>query len=134
MKPFLLRIRRGRKGFSLVESTLSFGIITCGIVTLAPMLEVGFKSARQTRDDITAPSIVRTLTEEARQGTLCAGTLCANDDGRTCAPSAGATYNVQATVESLPGSLSRLTLQVTPVGDPKRVRLYAVVYPTAPTP
>ena|SRR5579871_3043793 len=136
MKAFLPRAHRrwGRGGFSLAESTISLGVISCAIVTLAPILTLGLKTSRTARDDTATPGIVRLLAEEARQGTLSSGTLYADQDGRICPTSAGSAYCVQAAIQTLPGSISRLTLRVAPVGDPQRPRLYAVVYPTAPTP
>jgi uncharacterized protein (TIGR02598 family) len=119
--------KRQQGGFSLVEATFSIGLLSFGFLTLAPLLALGMKTARLAQDDRATAQIAQTLIEEARQGTPPSGTVYLNLDGAVCG-SAQAAYSVQATSQSLATSLSRLTLRVTPVGAPDRVRTYAVVF------
>lgn len=120
--------RHSRGGFSLVEATISIGVMSLGMLTLVPLLAVGMKSSRFARDDRTTSQIAQTLVEEAKQGTLPAQTLYFDETGATCA-AAEATFIAQPAVDSFAASLSRVTLRVTPVGAPDRARTYAVVYP-----
>jgi uncharacterized protein (TIGR02598 family) len=119
--------RRG--GFSLVEATFSIGLMSCGFLTLAPLLALGMKTARLARNDRATAQIAQTVIEEAKQGTLAPGTVYLDFEGAACA-STQAAYSVQTTSQPLATSLSRLTLQVTPVGAPDRARIYAVVFQT----
>jgi uncharacterized protein (TIGR02598 family) len=130
MKPFFHRRKsRARGGFSLVEATFSIGLLSCGFLTLAPLLAVGMKTSRLARDDRATEQIAQTLVEEARQGTLPASPVYLDDQGTAC-PAAQAAYLVQTTTDSPTPALTRLALRVTPVGAPERARIYAVVFPT----
>jgi len=88
------------------------------------------KTARFARDDRATAQIAQTLTEEARQGTLASGTAYLDFQGNACS-FAQATYSAQSTFQPVTGSasLTRLTLRVTPLGAPDRVRIYATVFP-----
>lgn len=131
MKLFHFRFRKGqaRGGYSLVEATLSLGLMSFGFLTLAPLLTVGMKTARMARNDRATAQIAQTLIEEAKQGTLAAGTAYLDFEGNVTT-SAQASYTEQATFLPVTGSasLTRLTLLVTPLGAPDRARTYAVVY------
>jgi uncharacterized protein (TIGR02598 family) len=135
------RIRSGKKkqaaGFSLVEATFSIGLLSFGFLTLAPLLALGLKTARLARDDRATAQIAQTLIEDARQGTLAPGTVYLDIQG-TVLNSANsismAAYNAQSTSQPVAGSLTRMRLQITPLGAPDRVRTYAVVFPTPPLP
>jgi type II secretory pathway pseudopilin PulG len=135
MKSFNLshrkKLRRG--GFSLVEATFSIGLLSCGFLTLAPLLALGFKTARVARDNQDTAQIASTLVEEAEQGSLVSGTTYLDFEGATCT-SAQAAYSAQSTVLAVTGStsLSQLTLRLTPLGAPDHARIYAVIFPTAP--
>jgi len=141
MNPFVRKtFRRGRAkgGFSLVETVLSLGIVSFGFLSLISMMSLGLKTARQARDNRTSAQIAQTLVEEARQGTLTAGTLYLDAQANPCG-SIEAAYTVQSTLQPLPplnsastSFLTRLTLRVTPLGAPDRTRIYAVVYPVQP--
>ena len=119
--------KKRRGGFSLAEATFSIGLMSFGFLTLAPLLALGMKTARLARDDRASAQIAQTLIEEAKQGTLASGTVYLDGEGAACG-SAQAAYSVQTTSQSLATALSRLTLRVTPVGAPDRVRIYAVVF------
>ena len=123
--------KKRRGGFSLVEATFTIGLMSFGFLTLAPLLALGLKTARLARDDRATAQIAQTLIEEARQGTLAAGTVYLDFEGAACG-SAQAAYTAQSTSLPITGSasLTRLTLQVTPLGAPDRVRIYAVVFQT----
>jgi len=110
-----------------VEATFSIGLMSFGFLTLTPLLALGMKTARLARDDRASAQIAQTLIEEAKQGTLASGTVYLDGEGAACG-SAQAAYSVQTTSQSLATALSRLTLRVTPVGAPDRVRTYAVVF------
>lgn len=130
------RTRRGKKdsrgGFSLVEATFSIGLLSCGVLTLAPLLALGMKSARVAQNDRATAQIAQTLVEEARQGTTLATMFYLNSGGTPC-NSTQAVYLAQATSQPFPGSpsLTRMTLRLTPLGTPDRARIYAVVFQTA---
>ncbi len=133
MKHLLLNQgKKTRGGFSLVEASFSIGILSFGMLTLAPLLAVGMKAARTARDDRTSVQIAQTLVEEARQGTLATGTLYLDFEGAPCAASR-AVYTVQATSNPVPANaaLTQTTLRLTPIGAPDRTRTYAVVFPSA---
>jgi uncharacterized protein (TIGR02598 family) len=121
--------RSARGGFNLVEASFTIGIMSVGFLTLAPLMGFGLKTSRWARDDRATAQIARTLTEEARQGTLGSGTACLDDQGAACNP-LDAAFVVQP-VTHVAGSASQLTLRVTPVGAPGRARVYAVVLPVA---
>jgi uncharacterized protein (TIGR02598 family) len=126
-----------RRGFSLAEASLSIGLLSFGFLSLAPLLALGLKSARQARDNRATAQIAQTLVEEARQGTLPSGAIPLDFQGQTCDP-ALAIYTAQATsvlVTAGPGgaaNLTRLTLRIAPLGAPDRVRIYAVVFSAKP--
>jgi uncharacterized protein (TIGR02598 family) len=118
--------KKKRGGFSLVESSLSLGVLSLGFLSLTPLLEIGMKTSRGAGDDRTGAQIAETLVQEARQGTLTAGTTYFDLNGAPCS-STQAAYSAQAMAAPLAGSLSQVTLQVTPLGAPGRSRTYAVV-------
>jgi len=130
--------KRQRGGFSLVEATFSIGLLSFGFLTLAPLLALGLKTARLTRDDRATAQIAQTLIEDARQGTLAPGTVYLDIQGTALTSSATnstpmAAYTAQSTsVTPYQGSasLTQMTLRVTPLGAPDRARTYAVVYQT----
>lgn len=132
MKPFRLRIRSSESsgGFSLVEATLSIGLMSFGFLCLAPLLALGLKTAHVAHDNRTTAQIAQTLIEEAKQGALASGILYLDLQGNPTT-SAQAVYMARTTSQALPGiaALTRLTLQLTPVGAPDRVQTYAVVLP-----
>jgi type II secretory pathway pseudopilin PulG len=117
-----------RGGFSLVEASFTIGVMSFGLLTLAPLLGLGLKTARHARDDRASAQIARTLIQEAKQGTLGAGTLYLDNQGAACNP-LGAAFTAQPTTLAMGVSTSRLTLLVTPIGAPDRARVYAVVLP-----
>jgi len=125
---FKARKRKERGGFNLVEATLSLGILSFGFLTLAPLLALGLNTARIAHANRDSAQIAQTLIEEARQGTLSAGTAYLDFQGNPV-NSAGASYTAQSTFSpvSQNTTLTRLTLRVTPVGAPDRARIYAVV-------
>ena len=130
MKPFSFTSGRSKKrgGFSLVEVTLSLGLLSFGFLAMAPLLAVGIKSARLARDDRASSQIAQTLIEEAKQGTLSGGPIYMDDQGNACGY---AQASFSATTSTLMAPfLSHVTIQVTPVGAPNRARTYAVVLPT----
>ena len=139
MKSFRIRPagKKQRGGFSLVEATFSIGLLSFGFLTLAPLLALGLKTARHARDDRATAQIAQTLIEDAKQGTLAPGTVYLDIQG-TALNSANnstqmAAYAAQSTsVTPYQGSasLTQMTLRVTPLGAPDRVRTYAVVFQT----
>ncbi len=134
MKLFLARRRKKsqRNGFSLVEATFSIGLLSCGFLTLAPLLALGLKDARLARNDRVTAQIAQNLVEEAKQGTPVTGTSYLDLEGSPCSSSQAA-YTAQTTSTQLAGSplLNRLTIRLTPLGAPDRARIYAVVLPSA---
>ncbi len=131
MKGF--RFHRGRcstrGGFNLVEVSFTIGVLSLAIVTLAPLLGVGLKNSRGARNDRISAQIARTLTEEARQGTLGTSPVYLDDQGAACSP-LNAAFVAQPVMRSAGNVGSQLALRVTPVGAPGRARVYAVVLPT----
>ena len=120
--------QRTRGGFSLVESTFSIGVMSFGLLSLVPLLGVGMKTSRSARDDRTNGQIAQTLVEEAKQGTLLnTQTVYFDETGASC-NAVAAVYTAQASVQLFQAPLYRVTLLVTPVGAPDRVRKYAVVF------
>jgi len=121
--------KRQRGGFSLVEATLSVGLLSFGFLALAPLLAVGLKSARLAQNDRATAQIAQTLMQEAQQGTLPSGTVYLNFEGNPCNASQAA-YRAQSTSQNVAGSasLTRLAVHVTPVGAPDRARTYALVF------
>ena len=133
MKSFRIRSakKKHRGGFSLVEATLSIGLLSFGFLTLTPLLSLGLKTSRVARDDRVTAQIAQTLIEEARQGTLTPGTpLYLDIQGATLSSAQTAAYIAQSTTLAIPGSLTQMKLQITPLGAPDRARTYAVVYQT----
>ena len=129
--------KKQRGGFSLVEATFSIGLLSFGFLTLAPLLALGLKTARHARDDRATAQIAQTLIEDARQGTLAPGTVYLDIQGTALNSTQMAAYTAQSTSvtpyqES--ASLTQMTLRVTPLGAPDRVRTYAVVFQTPPLP
>ena len=120
--------RQHRGGFSLVEATFSVGLLSCGFLTLAPVLALGMKTARGAQDDRATAQIAATLVEEAKQGTLAPGTVYLDFEGASCG-AAQAAYTAQSTSAPVAGStaLTKWTLLLTPLGAPDRARTYALV-------
>ena len=114
-----------------MEATLSLGILSIGFLMLAPLLAIGQKTAKLAHTDRDTAQIAQTLIEEAKQGTLTSGTIWLDFQGTT-ARSSQAAYSAQSTVGPVTGNttLTRLTLQITPLGAPNRARTYAVVFPS----
>jgi uncharacterized protein (TIGR02598 family) len=133
----LFRFNHGKKhqrgGFSLVEATFSIGLLSFGFLTLSPLLSLGLKTARLARDDRDTARIAQTLVQEAEQGTLPSSPVYLDFEGAACGSSQAA-YTAQATSQPVTGSsaLTRMTLQLTPLGAPDRARIYAVVFQTPP--
>jgi uncharacterized protein (TIGR02598 family) len=133
MKSFRIRSakKKHRGGFSLVEATLSIGLLSLGFLILAPLLALGLKSSRLARNDRATAQIAQTLIEEAKQGSLTPGsTVYLDIQGNTLPSPQTAAYTAQSTSQTAPGSLTRMTLHITPLGAPDRARTYAAVYPT----
>jgi type II secretory pathway pseudopilin PulG len=130
----LVRFHRGsrstRGGFNLVEATITLGIMSIAFLTLAPLMGMGLKSSRWARDDRLSAEIARTFVEEAKQGAPPASPAYLDDQGAACAPQ-NAAFVVQSVTQAAGNSASQLTLRVTPVGAPKRARVYAIVLPVA---
>jgi uncharacterized protein (TIGR02598 family) len=122
------RTKKSCLGFSLVEASLSVGILGFGFISLAPLLSVGLTTARQARDGRISAQIAETFADQARDDTLTAGSTYCDDQGAAC-PATSACYQVQATLNTLAGNCTRLTVQVTPVATPNRPLDYAVVLP-----
>ncbi len=144
MKHFRFRSRRkARRGFSLVEAVLSLGVLSFGFLALAPLMAVGLTGARSAHENRATSRIALALMEEARQGALAAGPFYFDSASNPCDP-AQAAYAARSTSaltaadpatssgESQP--LTRLTLQITPVGSPGSMRTYVDVFPTPPLP
>jgi len=132
MKHFLFRDgrSRSRSGFSLVEATLSLGLLSFGFLTLVPLLGVGLKTARVAHASRDTAGIAQSLIEEGKQGTLATGTLYFDFQGNPTGASQAA-YTAQSTLMPMTGNvtLTRMTLQITPLGTPNRARTYAVIFP-----
>jgi uncharacterized protein (TIGR02598 family) len=141
MKLFRLRTHRNSSaGFSLVESVLSVGVLSFGFISLAPLLALGLTRAGAARENQATAQIASTLIEEARQGTLAAGTIYLDSVGNPCA-AAQAAYAVQDTSTPIAAgsgsaggaALTRLSLRIAPLGAPGSARIYADVFPTPPS-
>ncbi len=128
MKDFRTAPRKSRLGFSLVEASMSLGILSMGLLSLTPLLGLGLTSARQSRDGETCAQIARDLEAEAREGTLATGSGYCDQEGNAC-PSAQARFATQTATTTLAGNCTRVTIQVTPLGAPNRPSSYAVVLP-----
>jgi Tfp pilus assembly protein PilV len=128
MKFFRSARIKSRQGFSLVEASLSVGVLGFGVLSLAPMLGVGLTSARQARDGSLSARIAENLTDEARAGTPLPATTYCDDEGVSC-PAAGACYQIQATQTTLAGNCTRLAIQVTPLAARSRPLDYVAVLP-----
>ncbi len=111
-----------------METSLSIGVFGFAMVTLTSLLGVGMKTTRYERDDRASALVAKTLIEEARQGTLPAGTLYLDEQGAASTPAA-AVFTVQPTSTAISNSVSRLTLRVVPNGAPDRTQVYAVLLP-----
>jgi uncharacterized protein (TIGR02598 family) len=123
--------KKQRGGFSLVEATFSIGLFSFGFLVLAPLLALGLKTARLARNDRATAQIAQTLIEEAKQGTLATGTVYLDIQGTVLNSAQAAAYTAQNTpVTPYLGnaSLTQMTIRVTPLGAPDRVRIYAVVF------
>jgi uncharacterized protein (TIGR02598 family) len=137
MKRFFspIHLQRSCRGFSLVESVLALGIMSCGVLALAPLLTLGLNSAQVARGDRMMAQIAETMIEQAKQGTLTAGTFYLDSESNPC-PAAQAAYIAQGSLAdfSADGStgapLTQLTVRVTPRALPHTVRIYADVFPT----
>jgi uncharacterized protein (TIGR02598 family) len=131
MKPFLFMHggKKQRGGFSLVEVAFSIGLLSFSMLTLAPLLALGLKNSRAARNDRESAQIAQTLVQEAEQGTPVTGTVYLDFEGAASCP-AQAAYTARATSIPVTGNaaLTRLTLLLTPVGEPDRARIYAVVF------
>jgi uncharacterized protein (TIGR02598 family) len=125
---FRIAPRKSRAGFSLVEASLSVGILGFSVLSLAPLLGLGLSAARQARDGQMSAQIARDLAAEARAGTLTAGSGYCDGEGNACGTT-GASFQTQATETPLAGNCARLIIQVTPVDAPDRPTSYAVVLP-----
>jgi Tfp pilus assembly protein PilV len=128
MKLFRTAPRKNRLGFSLVEASISIGVLSLGFLSLGPMLGLGLASARQVRDGEMAVQIARDLAAEAREATLAPGSGYCDSEGTPCAKS-DARFITQTTKTALAGNCTRLTIRVTPVDAPNRSSSYAVVLP-----
>ncbi len=113
-----------------MEATLSLGILSFGFLTIAPLLTLGLNTARVSHVGRDSAQIAQSLIEEAKQGTLSAGTSYLDFQGNP-ANSATAVYTAKSAFSSVSGSstLTRLTLQITPMGAPSHTQTYAVVIP-----
>ena len=129
-----IRFHRGRcsarGGFNLVEVSFTIGVLSLAIVTLGPLLGMGLKTSCSARDDRMSAQIARAFTEEAKQGTLGTTTAYLDYRGVACSPLSAA-FVVQPVTHSAGSVGSQLALRITPVGDPGRARVYAVVLPVA---
>jgi uncharacterized protein (TIGR02598 family) len=127
MKLFHPAHQKKIRAFSLVESALSVGILSFGFLSVVPMVDLGLNSARQARDHRATAQIAETLTQEAQQGALAAGTGWFDAQENSCASANGACYRAQTVLTPVAGNLTRLTVQVTPLATPNRSQFYAVV-------
>ena len=121
-----------------MESTFSIGLFSFGILSLVPLMALGMKSARLAKDERATAQIARTLADEARQGTLALGSgttsVSLDDQGAPLHSPEAAAYVAICTPQAIGnGSLTRLTLQITPQGARNRPRIYAVVFQTPPS-
>ncbi len=128
MKIFRPARMKSSQGFSLVEAALSLGILSFGFLSIAPLVGLGLTSARQARDGQITAQIAQTLTEQAREGTLTSGAGFCDDQGDV-STSGNASYRTQTTETILAGNCTRVTIQITPIGNPNRLQEYAVVLP-----
>lgn len=112
-----------------MEVTLSLGILSFGFLTLAPLLALGLKTARQAHATQDTAQIAQSLVEEAKQGTLSTGTTYLDFQGNPTTLSQAA-YSAQSTLIPVTGNatLTRLTIRITPTGTPDRARTYAAVF------
>ncbi len=135
MKEVFFRLCSGptRGAFSLVETTLSLGILSFGFLTLAPLLAIGLKTARQAHTSQEMAQIAQSMVEEAKQGTLTNGTTYLDFQGNPATLSQAA-YSAQSTLvlSTNNSALTRLTLRITPTGAPDRARTYATVFSASP--
>jgi len=125
---FFRTLCNSRRGFSLVEASISIGIVSLGFVTLVPMLGLSLSTARHSRDTATAAQIAQTIEAGARGGLLATGSGYRDGEGQPCSP-AQARFRTQVTATTLAGDCTRLAIQVTAVDSPDRPSSYAVVLP-----
>jgi uncharacterized protein (TIGR02598 family) len=128
MKIFRPSRMKSCQGFSLVEAALSLGILSFGMLSLTPLVGLGLTSERQARDGQLTAQIAQTLTEQAREGTLTNGSGFCDNQGALCSSST-ACYETQTTETMLAGNCMRVTIRITPIGNPNRPQDYAVVLP-----
>jgi Tfp pilus assembly protein PilV len=121
------RKRNQQGGFSLVEATFSIGLLSFGILSLAPLLAFGIQTSGTARQDRISAQIASTLVEEAKQGTLGSGTVYFDFQGNNCS-AAQAAFVAQTTSQTLVAPTSRLAIRVLPMGSSNRARTYAVVF------
>ena len=111
-----------------MEVCFTIGVISLALLTMAPLMGFGFRSSSWARDDRVSAQIARTLTQEARQGTLGTGPVYLDNHGEACSP-LNAAFIAQAVTQPAGNSASQLSLRITPLGAPGHVRIYAVVLP-----
>jgi len=128
MKAFRTTSRKNRLGFSLVEASVSLGVLSFGFLSLAPLLGLGLTSVRESRDGEMAAQIARDFAAEAREATLTPGSSYCDGEGNACTK-ADAVFTTQTTETALAGNCTRLTIRVTPVDAPTHSSSYAVVLP-----
>jgi uncharacterized protein (TIGR02598 family) len=131
MKLFHFKSRRKIRAFSLVESALSVGILSFGFLSVVPLVDLGLNSAREARAHRATAQIAEMLMDQARQGTLVAGSAYFDNQETACPSPVGAAYRAQTTLATAVATtgLTRLTVQVTPLATPNRSQFYAVMFP-----
>jgi type II secretory pathway pseudopilin PulG len=131
------RARAASRGFSLVETVLSIGLMSFGFLSLAPLLGVGLASSHLARANRETTQIAATLIESAKQGALTAGTATLDQQGDPCS-AAQAVYTARSLLQTVTstgspaatGPLTRLTLQITAVAHPAAPRTYTALFLT----
>ena len=113
-----------------MEVSFTIGVLSLAIVTLGPLLGMGLRTSSSARDDRMSEQIARTFAEEAKQGTLGTATMYLDYRAVACSPLSAA-FVVRPVTQSAGSVGTQLALRVTPVGDPGRARVYAVVLPVA---
>jgi type II secretory pathway pseudopilin PulG len=111
-----------------VEATLSLGLLSFSLLTLAPLMAIGLKTARHAHDNRDTAQIAQSLIEEAKQGALASGTVYLDNQANPTTASQAA-YTAQCTLQTVSNNtaLDRWTLRIAPTGAPDRARIYAVV-------
>lgn len=92
------------------------------------MLGLGLSSSREARDSRISAQIAKVFSDQAREGTLTAGTIYYDAQGAAC-PRTGACYQVRTVLAPMADNCTRLTIQVAPIANPNRPLDYAVVLP-----